>query len=194
MQDYPCTKDVIPRFGLKKWRSYAYSELFSFQTIQGNVENSVFQVAAMASISTSTSCGSFAAWMQVLAGFGDGINYFQRWDCRSFFYISSLTNSYTSFIAAKFCISFKYTLTLTTLSHDEPAASKTFPRFLMHWACEKYCLGVITIKSHMFVQCALWCRLQLFFLFCRLELDRLERSDQGLWLHGLECWVSIASV
>lgn len=85
MQDYPCTKDVIPRFGLKKWRSYTYSELFSFQTIQGNVENSVFQVAAMASISTSTSCGSFAAWMQVLAGFGDGINYFQRWNCRSFF-------------------------------------------------------------------------------------------------------------
>ena len=35
----------------------------------------------MASISISASFGSFAAWMQVLAGFGDWINYLKRWDC-----------------------------------------------------------------------------------------------------------------
>ena len=55
--------------------------------ILGNVDNSAFcfkvQVVAMASISTSTSFGSFAAWMQVLAGFGDGSNYFQRWNSLS---------------------------------------------------------------------------------------------------------------
>lgn len=55
-----------------------------------------------------------------------------------FFRISILTFSYTSFIAEKLSISFKYTLTLTTFSHDEPAASKTFPRFLMHWAYWRY--------------------------------------------------------
>lgn len=37
-------------------------------------------------------------------------------------------------MAAKSSISFRYTLTFTTFSHDDPAASKTFPRFLMHWA------------------------------------------------------------
>lgn len=58
------------------------SELFSFDSsfkmIQGNTEKFSFQVVAMASISISASPGSFTAWMQVLAGFGDGINYFQK--------------------------------------------------------------------------------------------------------------------
>ena len=72
--------------------------------------------------------------------------------------IASLTFSYTSFIAEKLSISFKYTLTLTTFSHDEPAASKTFPRLLMHWAygfeswfrCE-----IHSNDSYMFIQCVL---------------------------------------
>lgn len=43
------------------------------------------------------------------------------------------TFSYTSFMAAKLSMSFKYTFTLTTFSQEEPDAVKTFPKFLMHW-------------------------------------------------------------
>lgn len=91
----------------------------------------------MASISISTSPGSLAAWMQVLAGFGVGKSYMNAQEIKNAGHGDvhfELTFSYTSFIVAKLSMSLRYTLTLTTFSQDDPAASKTSPRLEMHCA------------------------------------------------------------
>lgn len=141
----------------------------------------------MASISTSTSFGSFAAWMQVLAGFGDGSNYFQRWDCRNFFLASPILPFHTPRSSQKIC---PYLLSTHWLWLPSPMTNLRPPRrFQDSWCIEPMIRYLIqgrepkTIKSHMITVCS---RLQLFFLSCRLELDHSERSDQGLSLHGLE--------
>lgn len=43
---------------------------------------------------------------------------------------------YTSFILAKSSISARKTLTSTTCSRLDPAASRMVPKFLMHWCCQ----------------------------------------------------------
>lgn len=89
-------------------------------------------VAAMASISTSTSFGNRKAEIQVRAGFGLGsTNSKSAQYMRPSLHVGSHF-SYTSFIAPKSSILFRYTLTLTTFSQDEPAAFSTLPRLAMH--------------------------------------------------------------
>lgn len=54
--------------------------------------------------------------------------------CGSLSTYFEFTFSYTSFMAAKLSMSLRYTLTLTTFSQDDPAASKTSPRLEIHCA------------------------------------------------------------
>ena len=89
----------------------------------------------MASISISAPPGSLAAWMQVLAGFGVGKSCAREIKMRIVRRTDfEFTFSYTSFMAAKWSMSMRYTLTLTTFSQEDPTASKTSARLEMHCA------------------------------------------------------------
>ena len=74
---------------------------------------------AVNSISTSVPSGNWCTATHVLTGFGSLLKTF----------------AYTSFIAAKSFMSVRKTLTLTTLSMDEPAAVRTAERFVRACSC-----------------------------------------------------------
>jgi hypothetical protein len=64
------------------------------------------------------------------------------------------TCSYTWFISPKLSMFFRYTFTLTTFSHDDPAASRTLPKLLMHCAYTIELEGKVSRTGIYSIQCA----------------------------------------